>query len=119
MSNHDPVSGRVTCSKCPYPRDGGECLRQQGVPGAGGSFGDYCTCDCHLAQPKTPSPEYYGILGKELDKLSDEQVSYERYAAEKTIEAIDQQVESLGYQRSNEFRKVMACDAVIAKRSKT
>lgn len=37
-----------TCPKgCPDVRDAGFCLRKQGVPGAGGSFGDYCECECH------------------------------------------------------------------------
>lgn len=35
-----------TCG-CPYWRDAGECLRRQGEPGAGGSFGSYCECECH------------------------------------------------------------------------
>jgi hypothetical protein len=47
---------KAACKKappCPYPRDGGECLRKQGVPGAGGSFGDYCECECHLPKGTT------------------------------------------------------------------
>ena len=39
---------RVCPKGCPDVRDAGICLVKQGVPGAGGSFGDWCECDCHL-----------------------------------------------------------------------
>lgn len=113
---NDPTSGRVTCDRCPYPRDGGECLRRQGVPGAGGSFGDYCECACHVAKSMPPSPEFFGVLGRELDKLSTDQLSYERYAAERTIEVIDAQIELLEFQKANEFRRYVACDAILIRR---
>lgn len=117
MSRHDPISGRVLCDRgCPYPRDGGECLRRQGVPGASGSFGDYCECDCHAATPKAPAPEFYGQQGVDLDKLSTEQVRYEAYAAEQTIEALSRQKREIEGKIAEQLRIARICDSVLKRR---
>jgi hypothetical protein len=117
MSSNDPVSGRVICDKgCQYPRDAGECLRRQGVPGAGGSFGDWCECECHARQPAPASPEYFGHVGEQLDKLSTDQVSYERYAAEQLVDALDRQRDEIAARRYKEIVRIQACDAVLKRR---
>lgn len=119
MSSHDPITGAVLCDKgCPYPRDGGECLRRKGVPGAGGSFGAYCECECHLATPNPRAPEYYGELGKAIDKMSDEQVSYEHYAAELAEQALGKLRDQINEQRLVEVLRIQACDAVLRRRKR-
>lgn len=105
--------------KCPYQRDAGRCLHLQGVPGAGGSFGDWCECPCHSKPPAPPSLSSFGKVGEELDRLSTEQVSYERYAAERTIDAIGESIRKLERQKSEQYRRFQACEVILKRRKET
>lgn len=51
-----------------------------------------------------------------FETLSTSQISYERYAAEQTIRALDEQIEILNRRRHQNVLKVLACDTVLKRK---